>query len=135
MSSKLQEIYRRWVKNEWFSAHPRRLFAGSPSVSQKNWPHCRKEKEAAQSFSGQFLWKPRQSRVSLGARRVGNVVQDQGNRAQVGQEQTVLSAPSAPFCRITISKSKKTGHTAQSQRSASPSLGHFSENQGHHELV
>ena len=106
MSPKLREIQRKWVKIKVFPARPRPLSAVSQSLSQKNQTHCPKANER-NSFPGQFHRKSRQSRFSLGSRRIANVTQVPGDQAQVGQDQSFSSPPSTPFCGISVSKSKK----------------------------
>ena len=84
MWPKFQEIEPKLVKIKAFPARPRPLFAVSQSVSQKNRPHCPKA-NVRKSFPGQ---KPRPSRVSLVSLGLVNVAQVQGNRVQVGQNQS-----------------------------------------------
>ena len=106
MSSEFQQIERKWLKIKVFPARLQLLFAVFQSVSQKTWPQCPKE-NFRKSFLGPFLLKPSPSRLSSGSRGLGNVVRVQGNRAQVAQDQSFPSPPSAPFCTISVSKSEK----------------------------
>ena len=90
-----------------------------------NCPHRPKTKVRLH-FPGPFLLNQRPSRVNLRSRLLGNSAQVPRNRAQVGQNQSLPSQPSAPSCSIFVSKSKKTGHFARKQKCDCLSLGHFS---------
>ena len=96
MSSKCQEIERKWVKIQIFLTHPRVPFRVSQSVSCKNRPH-RAKSNWGLSFPGPFLLKPRPSQVNLGFRQLGNVAQVPGNRAQVGQDPSLGNPPLGSF--------------------------------------
>ena len=85
-----------WVKIKVLLSHPREPFKVSQSVGQKNRPNCAKENWGL-SFPGPFLLELRPSQVSLGSRLLGKVVQVQGNRAQVGQDQSFAQPPSRTF--------------------------------------
>ena len=93
MSSRFKQIERNWVKIKVFLSHPREPFKVSQSVSQKNRPNCAKENWRL-AFPGPLLLKPRPSQVSLDSRTLGNVVQVQANRAQLGQDQSFPKPPS-----------------------------------------